>query len=129
MQNGDGNHLPSRTTGNDGQHHVHRIDAGRRNGCQLSEELRKERTAQQRHHLAENIGKQGDGAQFGSQLHAQRCFLELRDEDGRQRIVGKAAAHRHTVEYALAAQQHTGQCGEQQCPDDSGQRYGQHPDV
>ena len=71
-------------------------------------------STQQRNHLTEDVGHQRNGAQLGCQLQADGGFLELRDENGRQRVISKSASHGHAVEYAPFAEQQAGECGKKQ---------------
>ena len=109
--------------GDDGQRGVHRRGATRGYRRQRPKPLRHQWRHQQRNHLADDVGQQGDGTQLGTAIFG--------DEDTRQRVVGKTAVYGQAVcesaglDDAPVAAQHDGESHHRAHPRAQDSGYGQ----
>ena len=66
MEDGNDDEALARTAGDDGQRGIHRGGATYADRCQFAEIPSQQRSTQQGENLAADVGKKGDGSQFGA---------------------------------------------------------------
>ena len=126
MEERYGNHLLARHPDDCGQHHVDRSHARRADRGEPAEMAAYPRREQQGAQFAKHVGEQGDDTQFCRHLRAERCRLELRDDNGGKGVIAHAAAHGEAFRQAPLGETQSGKGGKEERAAHGGQRNKEH---
>ena len=82
MEDGNDDETLARISGDDCQRFIHSRGSTYADRCQFAEVFCQQRSTQQGENLAADVGKKGDGAQFGAPVFG--------DEDTRKRVISES---------------------------------------
>lgn len=82
MEDGNDDETLARISGDDRQRCIHGRSSTYTDRCQFAEVFCQQRSTQQGENLAADVGKKGDGSQFGAPVFG--------DEDTRKRVISES---------------------------------------